>query len=100
MTVNPRIYTTGAESNRSDALKASRSKPNFDFNFHALHHLQYGFSLGGGTVSNAGIPGQTSCNGTISARSEQFGTLHEATAVLGFASVTALHDRVNLFCER
>jgi hypothetical protein len=58
------------------------------------------FSVGGETVPNAGMPVQTSCNGkNISALSEQFGTLDEATAVLGFASVTALHDGVNLFCE-
>ena len=59
------------------------------------------FSLSGETVPNAGIPGQTSCNGkSISALSEQFGTIDEATAVLGFSSVTALHDGVNLFCGR
>jgi hypothetical protein len=59
------------------------------------------FSLAGETIPNAGTPGQTNCNGkSISALSEQFGTIDEATTVLGFSSVTALHDGVNLFCER
>ena len=59
------------------------------------------FSLAGETVPNAGTPGQTNCNGkSISALSEQFGTIDEATAVLGFSSVKALHDGVNLFCGR
>jgi hypothetical protein len=59
------------------------------------------FSLFGETVPNAGIPGQTNCNGkSISALSQQFGTIDDATVVLGFSSVTALHNGVNLFCAR
>ncbi len=59
------------------------------------------FSLNGETVPNAGTPTTANCNGkTISALSEQFGTLDDATSVLGFSSVTALHDGVTLFCGR
>jgi hypothetical protein len=59
------------------------------------------FTLAGEKVPNAGTPGQANCNGkTLSALSEQFGTLDEATSVLGFSSVTALHNGFNLFCQR
>jgi hypothetical protein len=59
------------------------------------------FALNGETVPNAGTPGTVTCKGkTISALSEQFGTLDDATSVLGFSSVTALQDGVSLFCGR
>jgi len=59
------------------------------------------FSLNGETVPNAGTPKTANCNGkTISALSEQFGTLDDAVSVLGFSSVTALQDGVTLFCGR
>jgi hypothetical protein len=58
------------------------------------------FSLNGEIVPNAGTPGTVNCKGkTISALSEQFGTLDDATSVLGFSSVTALQDGVTLFCK-
>jgi hypothetical protein len=58
------------------------------------------FSLNGETVPNAGTPKTANCNGkTISALSEQFGTLDDATAALGFSSVRALQDGVTLFCK-
>jgi hypothetical protein len=58
------------------------------------------FSLNGETVPNAGTPKTANCNGkTISALSEQFGTIDDATSVLGFSSVTALQDGVTLFCK-
>ena len=57
------------------------------------------FSLTGETVPNAGTPGTVNCKGkTVSALSEQFGTLDDATAALGFSSVKALHDGISLFC--
>ena len=59
------------------------------------------FSLNGGTVANAGTPGAANCKGkTISALSEQFGTLDDAVATLGFSSVTAVQDAVSLYCGR
>jgi hypothetical protein len=59
------------------------------------------FSLNGETVPNAGTPGTVNCKGkTISALSEQFGTLDDAIVALGFSSVTALQDGVSLYCER
>jgi hypothetical protein len=59
------------------------------------------FSLNGETVPSAGTPGTVNCKGkTISALSEQFGTLDDATSALGFSSVTALQDGVSLFCGR
>ena len=59
------------------------------------------FSLNGEAVPNAGTPGTVNCKGkTISALSNQFGTLDEAIGVLGFSSVTALQDGVSLFCGR
>ena len=58
------------------------------------------FSLNGETIPNAGTPKTANCNGkTISALSQQFGSLDDATSVLGFSSVTALHDGVTLFCK-
>ena len=57
------------------------------------------FSLNGETVPNAGTPKTANCKGkTISALSEQFGTIDDAVSVLGFSSVTALQDGINLFC--
>lgn len=59
------------------------------------------FSLNGEKVPSAGTPGTVNCKGkTISALSEQFGTLDDAIAALGFSSVTALQDGVSLFCGR
>jgi len=59
------------------------------------------FSLTGETVPNAGTPGTVNCKGkTVSALSEQFGTLDDATAALGFSSVKALQGGVSLFCGR
>jgi hypothetical protein len=59
------------------------------------------FSLNGETVPNAATPGTVNCKGkTISALSQQFGTLDNATAALGFSSVTALQGGVSLFCGR
>ena len=59
------------------------------------------FSLSGETVPNAGTPGTVNCKGkSISALSEQFGTLDDAVATLGFSSVPALQDAVSLYCGR
>ena len=59
------------------------------------------FSLNGETVPNAGTSKTANCKGkTISALSEQFGTINDAVSVLGFSSVTALQDGINLFCGR
>jgi hypothetical protein len=58
------------------------------------------FSLNGETVPNAGTPKTANCHGkTIAALSNQFGTLDDATSVLGFSSVTTLQDGVTLFCK-
>lgn len=58
------------------------------------------FSLAGETVNEAGTPGKTNCKGkSISALSQQFGTIDDATSALGFSSVAALQDGVNLFCQ-
>jgi hypothetical protein len=58
------------------------------------------FSLAGETVPEAGTPGEANCKGkSISALSQQFGTIDDATSGLGFSSVAALQDGVNLFCR-
>jgi hypothetical protein len=58
------------------------------------------FSLAGETVPEAGTPGETNCKGkSISALSQQFGSIDDATSALGFSSVAALQDGVNLFCQ-
>jgi hypothetical protein len=58
------------------------------------------FSLAGETVPEAGTPGEANCKGkSISALSQQFGTIDDATSALGFSSVAALQDGVNLFCR-
>ena len=58
------------------------------------------FALNGETVPNAGTSKTVTCKGkTISALSEQFGTLDDAVSVLGFSSVPALQDAVTLFCK-
>ena len=59
------------------------------------------FSLNGEAVPNAGTPGTANCKGkTVSALSQQFGTIDDATGALGFSSVAALQDGVSLFCGR
>jgi len=48
----------------------------------------------------AGTPGAANCNGqTVSALSQQFGTLDEAAAAFGFKSVKALHSAIKAFCN-
>jgi hypothetical protein len=47
----------------------------------------------------AGTPGAANCNGqTVSALSQQFGTLDAAAAALGFPSVKALQSAIKAFC--
>jgi hypothetical protein len=59
------------------------------------------FSLDGEKIPNAGTPRTVNCKGkTVSALSEQFGTLDDAIAALGFSSLTALQDGVSLYCGR
>lgn len=58
------------------------------------------FSLTGDALQAAGTPGQANCNGqSISALAEQFGSLSAAASALGFASVKALQDSFQAFCE-
>jgi hypothetical protein len=47
----------------------------------------------------AGTPGATNCNGhTVSALSNQFGTLDAAASALGYPSVKALHTAIKAYC--
>lgn len=47
----------------------------------------------------AGVPGKVTCNGkSVSALSNQFGTLDAAATNLGFSSVKALQDAIKAFC--
>jgi hypothetical protein len=58
------------------------------------------FSLAGETIPEAGIPGETNCHGqSVTALAHQFGSIDAAASVLGYSSVSALHDGFALFCE-
>jgi hypothetical protein len=53
----------------------------------------------GATAPFAGVPGAANCKGkTVSALSQQFGTLDAAAAALGFPSVKALQSAIKTFC--
>jgi len=58
------------------------------------------FSLRGETIPQAGTPGQSNCHGkTVSALARQFRGLQRASVALGFSSVDALQNGIDLFCE-
>jgi hypothetical protein len=58
------------------------------------------FALRGETIPEAGTPGQPNCHGTtVSALAHQFQGLADAAEVLGFSSVDALQNGIDLFCE-
>ena len=47
----------------------------------------------------AGVPGKANCHGkSVSALSQQYGTLGAAASALGFPSVKALQSAINAFC--
>jgi hypothetical protein len=47
----------------------------------------------------AGTPGATNCNGqTVSALSNQYGTLDAAASALGYPSVNALQKDIKAYC--
>lgn len=57
------------------------------------------FSLTGDTVPQAGTPGQANCHGkTVSALALQFEGMSAASSALGFSSVDALQNGINVFC--
>ena len=48
----------------------------------------------------AGTPGTANCHGeSVSALTQQFGSLDAAASALGFPSVQALQDAIREFCE-
>jgi hypothetical protein len=48
----------------------------------------------------AGRPGKANCHGkSVSALDKQYGGVNAAAAALGFASVKALQDAIEEFCE-
>jgi len=58
------------------------------------------FALRGETIPQAGTPGRPNCHGkTVSALARQLGGLAHAAEALGFSSVDALQDVIDLFCE-
>ena len=58
------------------------------------------FSLGGNTIPEAGISGEPDCHGqTVAALATQFGGIKYAASTLGFASVAALQDSFQQFCN-
>jgi hypothetical protein len=58
------------------------------------------FALRGETIPEAGTPGQPNCHGkTVSALAHQFQELADAAEALGFSSVDALQNVIDLFCE-
>src|SRR5215472_1347157 len=57
------------------------------------------FSLTGNTIPAAGTPGEANCHGrTVSAMAHEFGGIDAAASTLGFSSVSALQDGINVFC--
>jgi len=58
-------------------------------------------SLTGGTVPQAGTPGNANCHGkTVSALAHQFSGINAAASALGFSSVQALQDAFKEFCDQ
>jgi hypothetical protein len=59
------------------------------------------FSLTGTTIQDPGTTGQANCHGqTISGLAAQFGSISAAATALGFATVDALQNAFNEFCEQ
>ena len=58
------------------------------------------FSLTGNTIPGAGTPGKPNCHGqTISAMAHEFGGIGHAAPDLGYSSVDALQNAVDVFCK-
>jgi hypothetical protein len=58
------------------------------------------FSLRGNTIPEAGIPGEETCHGdSVSAVARQFRGVAFGASALGFASVAALQDALDEFCN-
>lgn len=59
------------------------------------------FSLTGNTIPAAGTPGKANCHGrTVSAMAHEFGGIDASASTLGYSSVGALQDGINVFCGR
>jgi len=57
------------------------------------------FSLTGNTIPAAGTPGEANCHGrTVSAMAHEFRGIDAAASTLGYSSVSALQDGINVFC--
>lgn len=57
------------------------------------------FSLTGNTIPEAGTPGDANCHGrTVSAMAHEFGGIDASASTLGYSSVGALQDGINVFC--
>jgi hypothetical protein len=57
-------------------------------------------SLTGETIPQAGTPGRANCHGkSVSALAHQFGGVDAAASALGFSTVQALQDSLQVFCE-
>jgi hypothetical protein len=57
------------------------------------------FSLTGNTIPEAGTPGEANCHGrTVSAMAHEFGGIDASASTLGYSSVDALQDGINVFC--
>lgn len=58
------------------------------------------FSLNGDTIPEAGTPGAANCHGkTVSALAHEFGSIHQASLVLGASGVDALQNAIGMFCQ-
>ena len=59
------------------------------------------FSLTGNTIPAAGMPGEANCHGlTVSAMAHEFGSIDASASTLGYSSVGALQEGINVFCGR
>jgi hypothetical protein len=59
------------------------------------------FSLTGNTIPDAGTPGKANCHGrTVSAMAHEFEGIDTSASTLGYSSVAALQDGINVFCGR
>jgi len=66
-----------------------------------LPAVPVGRSLTGNTVPSAGTAGEANCHGrTVSAMAHEFGGIDASASTLGYSSVGALQDGINVFCGR